>query len=303
VIITSTINEADNYGATDSVDIFVPVINYLDDKPGSTYEGDQTPAYQSWLAGSANRELWSYQSCMSHGCGDCGTPTVDAYFTGWPSYVIDSSAVQNRCFPWLAFRLGVKAELYFDSTYQLATAWDADGQCAFSGSGDGTLLYPGKPSVIGGTEDIPIESVRMKLIREGREDYEYLVLAAAVDPAQAMTIATTLFPSAYDCAKPAAELEDARDALFAMLDQGAGGGGGAGGAGTGGSDTGGAGADAGASGGTSPSPYDANEEPGEGCGCRLGRPPAVPGGDLILALASLAALHGRRFRDRRRRCA
>jgi hypothetical protein len=44
------------------------------------------------------------------------------------------------------------------------------------GNGDGTLFYPGRPDRIGGHTDIPIESIRLKLIREGMEDHEYLTL-------------------------------------------------------------------------------------------------------------------------------
>jgi hypothetical protein len=40
------------------------------------------------------------------------------------------------------------------------------------------LFYPGRPDRIGGTSDIPVESIRLKLIREGMEDYEYLALLA-----------------------------------------------------------------------------------------------------------------------------
>jgi len=40
------------------------------------------------------------------------------------------------------------------------------------------LFYPGRPDRIGGRTDIPIESIRLKLIREGMEDYEYLALLA-----------------------------------------------------------------------------------------------------------------------------
>ena len=46
----------------------------------------------------------------------------------------------------------------------------------FGGNGDGTLFYPGLPDLIGGSTHIPVESIRLKLIREGLEDYEYLAL-------------------------------------------------------------------------------------------------------------------------------
>jgi hypothetical protein len=55
----------------------------------------------------------------------------------------------------------------------------------FGGNGDGTLFYPGRPDRIGGRRDIPIESIRLKLIREGMEDYEYLALLARLDGRQA----------------------------------------------------------------------------------------------------------------------
>jgi hypothetical protein len=134
--------------------------------------------------------------------------------------VIDSSAVQDRAFPWHAFRLNIVGELYFSTTYQLATAWDENGQCAFSGSGDGTIFYPGIPSIIGGTRDIPIESLRMKMIREGMEDYEYLNLVAKKDHSKALEIAKNLFPHTYESDQSPEELQRARDLLFEILDEG-----------------------------------------------------------------------------------
>lgn len=301
IIITSDIDEATAAGATNDVDIFVPVINYLDDKAGSTYAGNQRPKYDSWLSGKSNRLLWSYQSCMSHGCGNCGQPTTDSYFTGWPQMVIDSTAVQDRAFPWVAFNLGVTGELYFDTTHQLTTAWDPDGQCDFSGSGDGTLFYPGKPSIIGGTTNIPIESIRMKLIREGMEDYEYLVQAAKKDSAKAHQIASTLFPHPYETHKSAADLEKARNELFDMLDTpAAGGSGGAGGAGTSGTGGGAAGGSGGIDGGATTggtAGKGSSAAKSGGCGCRAaGAPSRDDAGWFLLPLAWLVV----RRRARRR---
>ncbi len=144
------------------------------------------------------------------------SPGVD--YTGWPQRVIDSSGVQDRAFAWVAWQERVSGELYFAVDHQLATAWDDGGQCAFSGSGDGTLFYPGKTSIIGGTTDIPVESIRLKLIREGMEDYEYLTMVAKTNPALANSVADGLFPTAYECAKTPADLEAARDQLFSVLD-------------------------------------------------------------------------------------
>ena len=221
IIITSSIQEARKAGVVKLVDVFVPVINQLEDRPstGSDYAGDQRSKYDKWLKAKPGRRLWGYQSCMSHGCGECGEESPEKSDTGWPNRVIDSGAVQNRAFPWVAFNFGLSGELYFEVAEQLNTAWKDNGQCKFSGSGDGTLFYPGKVSLIGGTTDIPIESIRIKMIREGMEDYEYLALLARKDPAKARAIARGLFPHAYQCDQPPRKLEKARDELFRLLNK------------------------------------------------------------------------------------
>src|SRR5581483_2367546 len=56
-------------------------------------------------------------------------------------------------------------------------------------NGDGTLFYPWDSASVGGADPIPIESIRLKRIRDGREDYELLKLASAksADDATAAT--------------------------------------------------------------------------------------------------------------------
>lgn len=286
ICITSTLDEATAAGAQDKVDLFVPVLDQMFGRPGSGYAGAQRAKYDAWLAANPARRLWMYQSCDQHGCGSCGTPSPGVDYTGWPQRVIDSSGVQDRAFPWVAWQQRVTAELYFESTYQLATAWDANGQCAFSGSGDGTLFYPGKPSIVGGTRDIPIESIRMKLIREGMEDYEYLTQVAAAQPGLARSVADALFPVPYDCAKTPAQLEAARGQLFAALDVSAAtdaGGGGGGGDPVDGGEAVDGGAGGGAGGGGESGPARG------GCGCSAD--PAFGG---LLAVLGLSLLRRRR---------
>jgi len=65
----------------------------------------------------------------------------------------------------------------------------------FGGNGDGTLFYPGTPRWIGGKTQIPIESLRLKMIRDGLEDYEYLaLLARRAGAGRVRTIAEQLAP-------------------------------------------------------------------------------------------------------------
>jgi hypothetical protein len=117
-LVTTTIWDAQNNGGVDAgIDIMVPVINWTDDKPGSAVSGDQRARYDDFLKSGKNKELWLYQSCMSHGCGgtvDMGSPSdADRYFTGWPSYVIDASATRNRAMEWLSFLEDATGELYW----------------------------------------------------------------------------------------------------------------------------------------------------------------------------------------------
>jgi MYXO-CTERM domain-containing protein len=95
---------------------------------------------------------------------------------GFPTMFIDESALSNRLMQWFDFEFQVGAELYYDTTYAMSNqdAWQS--QYEFGNNGDGSIWYPGKPSVIGGTKDIPIESFRMKMLRAGMQDYEYLAL-------------------------------------------------------------------------------------------------------------------------------
>jgi hypothetical protein len=101
----------------------------------------------------------------------------------------------------------------------------------FGGNGDGNLFYPGRPegydgsedSVIGGRTDIPIESLRLKRIRDGREDYEYLrELRSRGREARARAIAERLIGARDVAVRGAtfsqADLDAARCELAELLD-------------------------------------------------------------------------------------
>jgi hypothetical protein len=158
------------------IDIWTPAINCFERKPNarSHFCGVTVPpsGYDFELA--AGKKLWWYQACGSHGCFIVGS----GYFTEWPSYVIDAAGVRNRIQEWMSWKYDMKGELYYQTNEAYGrgkNVWDGDSLHLFGGNGDGTLFYPGEPKIIGGTTDIPIESIRLKLIREGLEDYEYLV--------------------------------------------------------------------------------------------------------------------------------
>jgi uncharacterized protein (TIGR03382 family) len=213
-LVTTQIWDAQEHGVADDIDIMVPVINWIDDKPGSAVAGNQRARYDEWLKGQ-NKELWLYQSCMSHGCGgtvNIGNPSdSDKYYSGWPSYMIDASASRNRAMEWMSFLYDATGELYWETAFAYRhDAWS--NQWDFSGNGDGTLFYPGSPKRIGGNTDIPVSSVRLKMIREGMEDYEYLkALADAGDADGARRIARDLFPNAYSADVQPEQIAAARE--------------------------------------------------------------------------------------------
>ncbi len=213
-LVTTGLPEATAAGVLGSIDLITPLMNWVGPNGAMGTYAD----YRNWLNQDPHRKMWWYQSCISHGCGNGCDTSHGGAFTGWPSYVIDASAIQARAMEWFTFRHDVGGELYFATTDQLTTAWT--NQCRYSGSGDGTLFYPGKPSIIGGQTDIPIESQRMKLIREGLEDYEYLHLLEQLgEGAFARAQVDQLFPSANTVtATTADELKAARRRLAERIE-------------------------------------------------------------------------------------
>jgi uncharacterized protein (TIGR03382 family) len=193
---TTNIQNATSNSVVSLIDLLVPVVNHMDDKAGNPLAGDQRPAYDAFLKQSSQKEVWMYQSCMSHGCG--GTSN---YFVGWVSYAIDASALRNRGMEWLSFKYDVTGELYYDTAqaYDYAAGREPwTNQWAYGGNGDGTFFYPGTPSAIGGQTDIPVASLRLKMLREGMEDFEYLkALSDAGEPTLAREIASALFPNPW----------------------------------------------------------------------------------------------------------
>ncbi|MEI2643206.1 MAG: hypothetical protein V9G10_13005 [Candidatus Nanopelagicales bacterium] len=155
--------------------------------PGQTFFGNQRSLYDAFLTERPGyNRLWLYTSCMTEGCGDAYDGHVR--YSGWPSYAIDQLPGEARAMAWQVFNHRATGEYYYEISKHLDTAFT--DQYEDGGQGDGTLIYPGKTSRIGGATDTVLESIRLKQIREGREDYEYLVhLSATGRDVQARSIA------------------------------------------------------------------------------------------------------------------
>jgi hypothetical protein len=115
-------------------------------------------------------ETWWYVSCMSHGCDALGD-------TGVPDMVLDRPSSHVRSIGWISMKYGIDAFLYYsvNNGYQFAPARDPwQSLWDFSGNGDGTLFYPGRPGKHSLTNHQPIPSLRLKLWRESSFDSEYI---------------------------------------------------------------------------------------------------------------------------------
>ncbi len=157
-------------GASSYVDNFTPLVNDMDPASGS-----KRASYNSFL-GDSDKELWMYTSCRSYSCDS----SEGSEYNGWPGYAIDEPASQARAMGWTSYQYGASGELYYATTTALTTA--TTDQYSSGGNGDGNLFYAGTPGggngsiAIGGSRPIPLETIRLKRIRDGREDYEYLHL-------------------------------------------------------------------------------------------------------------------------------
>lgn len=147
----------------DTVDIFAPVMNQYDTA------GYPPPAVYRDLQ-KRGRETWLYVSCMSHGCEALRDTQV-------PDMVIDRPSSSIRSIGWLSMRYSIDAFLYYsvNNGFQYAPKRDPwDNLWDFSGNGDGTLFYPGRPGEHGLSSHQPVASLRLKLWRESSFDAEYI---------------------------------------------------------------------------------------------------------------------------------
>jgi hypothetical protein len=140
-----------------SVDIWAPLWSLWDEK-----------AMAERLA--AGQELWSY---TARGLSENTKET--------PCWGLDFPLLNYRIPAWLSWRCGATGLLYGSTV-----SWDPGTRAAGGGdvwtnprtshevNGEGALFYPGTAAGFAG----PVASMRLKQIREGMEDYEYLRLLA-----------------------------------------------------------------------------------------------------------------------------
>ncbi len=186
-----------------SIDILVPTIYYFDydDPSDPTVAPPQSLAlYQAWMSkvtSGVKREWWTYGACP--GAGTCTNgvpgPAPEGIGSGnvwnYPNMSIDGMPAANRVMEWLSALHGNTGELYFAADVCNGMAyhavcvasgqtWDPWNGVYYSGEwGAGTLVYaggatPGMVNYVGVKTPILLPSVRLKHVRDGMQDYEYV---------------------------------------------------------------------------------------------------------------------------------
>ena len=171
------------------IDEFTPVLDWFK-QPGMMQ--DYTKTYGL------------YTSCMAQ--GNCKDQTAESAEgpTGTPMMVLDAPAVHTRAFPVMIYSMGASYGLYFNGTQNLPTAWAPGGLYNEGGNGDGTLVYP--------CGDGPCASLRMKHLRQGMNDVEWMVLAHAKGIAVESPV-----KSAFDWSKEVSDYDAIRSKVAAAL--------------------------------------------------------------------------------------
>jgi len=232
VLVTAAMNQYNaNWSASGMppVSTLAPQITDIHDKvwAGHPNSGDQRASYNSFVA-QPGRQFWLYTSCYAAACGG-PDPTEDnsSYYDGWPSYAIDAPANQARAMSWMVRRYKASGELNWGVQVRLATAWQAGGLYRDGVNGDGTYFYPGTVARIGGQHDIPLSSIRLARLRDGREDYELMTWLTSHGKGKAVdAIVREAYPTAYSATRLADDtpgspgaLTRARDKLITLVDQ------------------------------------------------------------------------------------
>jgi len=169
-----------------SVDIWVPPWSLFDEKAIAERQ-------------KAGEEAWSFTTLCP---GKKGEDT--------PYWQLEFPLLNYRIPAWTSRHLGLTGLLYWTVVYWPETdPWTNPLSYKQQYNGEGTLYYPGGEAGIDG----PVASLRLKALRDGLEDYEYLVLAGEAGAEKAAAIGRSWTQWETDPAK----LAVAREQLAALI--------------------------------------------------------------------------------------
>ncbi len=174
-----------------SVDIWVPLWPLFEEKP-----------IAERLA--AGEEVWSYTALCQ---GEKGKDT--------PFWQIDFPLLNYRVPSWISYRYGLHGILYWTTVYweQAKDVWTIPATYR-NYNGEGSLFYPGIEVGLDG----PVASMRLKQIREGIEDFEYLqLLSESGNSSKAQQLVREVARSWTDWEKDAKKLYNIRMQIGNLL--------------------------------------------------------------------------------------
>jgi hypothetical protein len=90
-----------------------------------------------------------------------------------PNLVIDTDTIDYRIVPWLCWKYDIKGFLYWCvNWWPFVDPFKDTNNTQWGQNGNGLLYYPGPEG--------PMASIRLEVLRDGLEDYEYLYLLKVI---------------------------------------------------------------------------------------------------------------------------
>jgi hypothetical protein len=150
--------------------------------------------------------VWSYNTLVQ-----------DAYSPKWE---IDFDPVNFRVQPgFISHSLNLTGMLYWRVDRWPSDAWNnvnnAGSFASANYPGEGMLVYPGGPVGVKGV----VASMRLKWLRDGVEDYDYLQILKGLKPELAMQIAKSVGPDWTNWTRDPNAIQTAREKLGDTIDQ------------------------------------------------------------------------------------
>ena len=156
----------------------------------------------------AGEEVWNYVCCGP------GKP--------YANFFVTMPAMSHRMLFWQEWKYRSSGLLYWSTTYWEPAPTGTDDPWEDMATvkwitkdlfGDGSLLYPGHKVGHYG----PLPSLRLKIIRQGLQDYEYIAMAAKVSPEEADRIVNSQVISWTEFQGAPEPIETEKDALALVI--------------------------------------------------------------------------------------
>jgi glycosyl hydrolase family 123 len=147
-------------------------------------------------------EVWTYTAGVRGG-------------RGYPTWLLDYPLIQYRVAPWINWSVGASGLLYWATGYwrESSDPWTIPTTYGVL-NGDGALVYPGGAVGYAG----PVASMRLKALRDGIEDYDYLELLKQLDAQTAAGAARAVGATFKRWTRDPADIYAARERLGERLD-------------------------------------------------------------------------------------